>query len=297
MVDVSTVDESRTGSLTLAYVDGEQALPGVQAQAYCIARVAHKYPAQEKYEDLLSSTRWAEFASHTSLATRSDWDAVAKTIADYLIADTSGMYVPEYTGQADNAGTIRWNNMPACIYLVVTRNYTADDESADYIFTPLLASIPSANEQGEFIYSTVVEPKFSRVNHTPKNYKVVKLWDDTSVRATRPQSVDVDIYRDGKIWRQVQLSGSNEWMYEWKDLSGEHDFTVVERNLPEGYTVTNTINGGTFTITNSSGYTVKRLAKSGFAAPGWWILPGFVALGTVAFIALVALGNRREEDQ
>ena len=81
--------------------------------------------------------------------------------------------------------------------------------------------------------------------------RVTKVWQGDG---THPQSVQVQLYKDGTLHDTATLSSANSWTRTWSGLEKGHVWTVDEVNVPEGYTKTisgDAVNG--FTITNTKG--------------------------------------------
>ena len=68
----------------------------------------------------------------------------------------------------------------------------------------------------------------------------------------RPQEITVQLLRDGAVEDTVTLNAANSWRHEWTDLSARYAWTVVETDIPVGYTVKNELQGITFTVTNTA---------------------------------------------
>ena len=79
---------------------------------------------------------------------------------------------------------------------------------------------------------------------------VEKVWDDSDYYA-RPESVEVNLYRNGEVYETVALSADNNWCYTWDDLTDAYSWSVDEADVPTGYTKTVTCSGSNWTITNS----------------------------------------------
>lgn len=68
---------------------------------------------------------------------------------------------------------------------------------------------------------------------------------------TRADSVTVQLYCDGQPWGDpVTLSDSNDWTTLWEELPVGHSWSVVEINVPAGFTSYVTQEDGVITITN-----------------------------------------------
>ena len=68
---------------------------------------------------------------------------------------------------------------------------------------------------------------------------------------TRADFVTVQLYCDGQPWGDpVTLSDSNDWTTLWEELPVGHSWSVVEINVPAGFTSSVTQEDGVITITN-----------------------------------------------
>lgn len=105
---------------------------------------------------------------------------------------------------------------------------------------------------------------------------VRKVWVDNG--ENRPDSVTVQLLRDGKPFNEVVLNESNKWTHTWDPLDGDYEWEVVEKNPPEGYKVTYKVDGNATTITNTSSLIPTGQLK--------WPIPVMAILG----LALIAYG-------
>lgn len=68
---------------------------------------------------------------------------------------------------------------------------------------------------------------------------------------TRADSVTVQLYCDGQPWGDpATLSDSNDWTTLWEELPVGHSWSVVEINVPAGFTSSVTQEDSVITITN-----------------------------------------------
>lgn len=87
---------------------------------------------------------------------------------------------------------------------------------------------------------------------------VQKVWDDNG-DPSRPESVTVNLMRDGVKVDSVELTEEKQWTHTWDlldDLNEDYEgYTwTVEEEVPEGYRVSYKAEGNTFFITNSNDY-------------------------------------------
>lgn len=78
---------------------------------------------------------------------------------------------------------------------------------------------------------------------------VKKVWklDDGGTAA---RSVTVALMRGSERWGTVTLHTGNNWTHTWTGLDDRYIWTVVELDVPDGFTASVDRNGMTFTITN-----------------------------------------------
>lgn len=135
----------------------------------------------------------------------------------------------------------------------------------------------------------------------PEEYTVVKHWSGDSA-SSRPDSVEVEIYENGKLQETVTLSSDNDWTYSWTDDDGEGKWTCVEKNVPTGYTssVTEAEDGAKIIVTNkrppheptTPGNPNKP--RTGDPTTLRWSL---VAMGISGIVLILAAFRRRREEQ
>lgn len=79
---------------------------------------------------------------------------------------------------------------------------------------------------------------------------VHKVWDDNNI-PDRPDSILVQLLRDGKLYNEIELNASNQWTYTWDGLDADSNWSVVEVEVPTGYTATYSTFGNIVYITNT----------------------------------------------
>lgn len=108
-----------------------------------------------------------------------------------------------------------------------------------------------ANRIGEVDWILVVEA-FDRPSGPSANYSqltVRKLWDDDG--KSRPKSITVNLLKNGKVHKSIELNEENQWMYTWSKLSRLAKWSVKEADVPKGYTAKYSVTGNTTIITNT----------------------------------------------
>ena len=87
---------------------------------------------------------------------------------------------------------------------------------------------------------------------------VRKAWNDANdAQKLRPQSVTVDVTRNGQTITTLTLNAANRWTQTLTQLpmvddnSVAYEYDVVENDVPEGYTASVVTRGTTFTVINT----------------------------------------------
>lgn len=77
---------------------------------------------------------------------------------------------------------------------------------------------------------------------------VKKVWQDDGIN--RPKSVKVTLMRNGEPFETVEINEGCNWKYIWTNLASGYSWTIVEKDVPEGYQAAYNIVTDTTTITN-----------------------------------------------
>ena len=78
---------------------------------------------------------------------------------------------------------------------------------------------------------------------------VKKIWKLDN-GGTAAESVTIVLLRDGKEYATVELNKQNGWSHTWHGLKGSYTWTVTEKGVPDGFSMSVEQNGYTFIITN-----------------------------------------------
>ena len=180
--------------------------------------------------------------------------------AERLNTMTKGLagYIEEHgisddgSGRTDANGKLTFKNLQAGLYLVLG-NPKAEGDTTYYPQAALVAVPFYYVEENGWLYHVRIKAKVEKVVDVPdppsgQQISVRKVWDGTG---DHPSSVNVELLRDGKPNRSATLSADNNWSYTWKGLDSGYQWTVRENPVPEGWQVSYTQSGNTFTIINT----------------------------------------------
>ena len=219
------------------------------------------------------------------------WNRAAETLSAY--ADADGI-VPDAHAYTDDEGTVRFDDLEIGFYLIRWDENTLGDNEIG--FAPFILCIPAPDGNGGWNYDINAKPKPGgnledlTDGDVPLadlfGYSVVKLWMDAGCQENRPESIEVEICRDGVLFTTVELNDENHWSYSWIDRE-PHRWTAVERNVPDSYTVEIEEDNSAFIITNCSDQLPTDSPKTGVSSEIPFIAYVSGALGM--FMLLLAL--------
>ncbi len=227
----------------------------------------------------------------TGTSSQVEWDEMTVTLNSYILADG---ILPDHTAKTDENGKVLFENLTAGIYLV--GSIRTEKDGKNYIFESFLAAVPGVDNNGKWLYNVSANPKMSE--NTPSNgvieYKAVKIWKDNG--KDRPDSVDIEIFRDGILQESVTLGSENDWTYTWTTVDDGSVWSVTEKKVPNGYRVGIQKNGDTFSITNTKKSPDEDVPKTGdTTGRTLWILLTAVSGMALAAVGLTQRKKYREE--
>lgn len=231
-------------TLTVSYCYGEKAFAGMQVKLYRVASVSadFKYTLTQPFETsglILDGIR-----------TAGEWNVIRSTLETHILAHN---IAPEFTVITNGAGQASFENLKTGMYLAIVSQ--AEQGDVHYRFDSALIALPGLEPDGCWQYQVSVNAKAEALPPVDSDeeieLKVLKLWRGDEGRNNRPQSIEVEIFRDGSSYKTVNLSAENNWAYSWSATDDGSIWTVVERNVPKGYTMTVEERQSTFVVTNT----------------------------------------------
>ena len=297
--------------LTLRYKDDTDAL--VHDYAVSLYRVAQLTESGE-------AKAVSGFEAYDISFAENDRMQSASALAAYVVRDK---VTPDMTVKTDDSGEIALSGLQTGIYLVTSDILTQDNTTLS--FQPLLLDLPMIDDKtGVYAYEVTALPKPVR-REILKELNVLVLWKDTGFESKRPDSVTIELYRDGELFDTQTVNSANGWRYTWSDLSdsklhagaapaadgdysdataqakdhlinGEHSWYVVERGA-DGYTVTYAVRpvNNTFVVINTfkaPETPARPLPQTGQLR---WPVPFLAAAGVLMILLSYCIGRKRHE--
>jgi hypothetical protein len=180
----------------------------------------------------------------------------------------------------DDYGKVSFTNLPLGLYFVKQTNTVAGYAPC----TSFLVTVPNHNTDG-YVYDVNASPKTDIAKLTDITIK--KVWN-TGGSTKAANSVTVQLLKAGVVVETATLSAKNNWQLTYKDMPESDAYSIVEVNIPKGFTAAYSKNGYVFTVTNSA-----SLAQTGQLI---WPIP-VLAMAGLCLIAVGTIVLRRTRDR
>lgn len=245
-------------SVTLMDQDGETPITGAELSVYYVAKVSLNS------KDNLSFNFTDAFAD------------CGCALDDPALSVKLDAYVEDHSVSAeklvtDARGKVAFTNLPLGLYFV--KQTGAVDGYAPC--TPFLVTVPNHNADS-YVYDVNASPKTDVAKLT--DITIRKVWNtDASTKAAN--RVTVQLLRDGVVVETVTLSEQNNWKTICTDMPESDAYSIVEVDIPKGFTATYSKRGYVFTVTNTS-----TLAQTGQLV---WPIPVLAMVG----LCLITIGT------
>ena len=241
---VEPIRPERSCTLTVSYCYGETAFADLQVRLYRIAEVS----ADFQYS--LTPAFASSGLILNGIQSAGEWDVVRATLEAHILADA---IAPDATTLTDQNGQAHFENLKTGMYLAVVDRIVQGDLYCE--FASALVALPGLDPDGRWLYDVEVYAKPGILPpiepDEEKEWKVLKLWKGDENSTQRPKSVEIEIFRNGVSCETVILSEENHWCYSWQAKDDGAQWTVIERNVPEGYTMTVEVREASFIVTNT----------------------------------------------
>ena len=278
---VEPIDPNRTCSLTVTYRYGETAFSGVQVKLYRIAQVSadFQYTPTQAFQ--------AYGLRLNGIQAAGEWDVIRSTLEAHILADR---ITPDAVSETNGDGKVQFDQLATGMYLAIVGQTIQDDLHCH--FDSALVTLPGLGQDGRWEYAVSVNAKAEALPPVDADWetelKVLKLWKGDEGRTDRPDSITVEIFRDGISQETVVLSEENRWSYNWKAKDDGASWTVVERNVPQGYTMTVETREDAFVLTNTRTDTDEP-GKPPLTGDTFNAMP-YILLMTISGMMLIVLG-------
>ncbi|WP_455257142.1 Cna B-type domain-containing protein [Peptoniphilus asaccharolyticus] len=213
--------------------------------------------------------------------------SVAKTLESYIKRDSIAELDKTLT---DGKFEGNFSGLSRGIYLLVGNEKI--ENNIKYIMSPVLLKLDGNSK--DLINDFVL--KYEKHNIEEKEtIKAYKLWNDSKIN--RPESIEIQLLQDGKIYDTTLLNKANNWKKIWDKLPSGHTYEVVEKNVPDNYKVLIKSEGSVFKIINTIKDGEKEPPKNNTVPQTgqlWWPIPLLLTI-SLAFILIGIRKNKKHE--
>lgn len=204
---------------------------------------------------------------------------LASTLESYVVVDEINETQIKLTGAN---GNVTFDSLEFGLYLIMSEPIIIEDVS--YYYAPYVISIPNQFD-GKLVYNVISNPKPDILEtQLYDQVSVVKLWNGE----IKAESITVDLYCDGKWFDSKVLTATDGWRYTWTNLPYDHQWQVIEKDVPNDYTVTyqnneiNHIIENTYTTPKDPNYPEEdKIPQTGQL---WWPVPILAVVGLFSLI-------------
>lgn len=219
------------GSISVTVVDKETGNP-LSGEKFRLYLIAEAYTSGQS----LAFKYTASFANN---GMRLD-DRYAFNLPNHLAYYAERMSLPHQEKYTDTKGTVTFTDLSAGLYLVVPVEISS---------LPFLVSVPE-NIDGQWKYDIDASPKVEgdKSEDGDKDISVEKKWQTDS----HPNSVVIALLKDGKEVASEILTAEKGWKFTWENLDADYSWTVLEKDVPDGFNVSYELIGKKTVITNSA---------------------------------------------
>ena len=178
-----------------------------------------------------------------NLGTSSSAEA-AEALETFFIRDD---VQPLKTAKTNAQGNVLFDGLETGVYLVSCP--AVREDNGIRVFSPMLFSLPT-NFNGQWYYDLTSDMK-EEIRQLYTYCRVYKVWESDSAFDFHPRKITVQLLRDGKVYDEQELSAANSWRYTWYELEEGPLWTVIEKEVPDGYTLGVENDGSIYVLTNT----------------------------------------------
>ena len=257
-VNANTVDYDRNGSIDIVLHELEEDtyVEGAEIRLYRVADIV-------KNRVKLTFEYTEEFSSCEVSLDNLEREELSKDIAKCVKEDSTSLV--DYT---DDDGYVKFDELPLGLYLIKQTN-KVDGYS---VIEPFLVHTP-ATRDNRWVYDIEATPKTEITRLM--DVIVEKVWD-VEEGIVLPESIIIELLKDGEVIDEVTLTEEDKWTYTWVQIDESDEYSVREKVVPHGYSVTYRQEGNKFIVTN-----IRALGGTGQEHIIWFLL------GSLGFILVI----------
>lgn len=265
--NTNIVDFTRKGSISITLEDLEENLPIKEAEI----SLYHIANATEENHNL-KFIYTEELKECEIPLTNLEDDTLASSLSNCIKDETTSI-----KGKSNEDGIAKFNDLDLGLYLVTQTNKVEGYSS----FDSFLIMIPQI-ENNNWIYDLKASPKTEI--YKVMNVIVSKVWNTNDNNI--PTSIKVELYKEKELIDTISLNKENDWTHTWERIEKSDNYSVLEIDIPAGYTATYRKIYNKFIITNT-----KTLVQTGLKL---WIIELLLISGFILIIGGIIFEKRKK---
>lgn len=227
---VSATEENKSDTLTITCQNQGMILSNMEWKIYKIADIRSR-------STFTLSGDFEKYPVNLDNLSTSEMQTAAVTLETYAKVDE---IVPQKSGITDENGIVKFDDLEYGVYLISGKSMVIGD--LFYMPAPSVIMLSANKESGvSWHYDLNALPKLKVLPVAMRIYDydcfVKKTWTNDS-EETRPESITVSLVRNGEEFDTELLTKDNNWQCEWHNLSSDFEWNIIEKDVPENYTVT-----------------------------------------------------------
>ena len=232
-------------------------------------------------DDLKLTDAFFSYSIDLNQSTESGWQGVANVLENHILMDG---IKEDALASSKSSGEASFNGLDSGIYLIIA----GEIEKDGVYYNPQVSLISLSGDLSVNLkYETSNKPVL-----TSTNLHVLKVWKNDS-KKKRPTSIEVSLLKTDDSGNSVVsdkqvLSSDNQWSYTWDNLSSLYKYSVLETQVPSGYTESLIREENTVVLTNTASHKDKPVVNKNekelpLTGQLWWPVPVLLLVGLVLF--------------
>lgn len=300
-------------SLTLHFSPDGQAAQGTEFRIYQVASAG-------QFAEFTPVEAFRGYPVKMNGLTAGEWADLAATLTGYVARDE---IQPTASATVTAQGTVSFSGLTTGLHLVVGDSV----QRGNTVYTPtaVMISLPSRNQDDQWVYHVEAQVKHEEEDvpaaGDQTSVHVQKVWQDSEEDVEfRPETVAIQLLKDGEVYDTVYLTAAGNWRHTWTELPAGHQWTVVEDDVVDGYTVrVSRDDASTYVVTNTAedleiptvtpplvdvpevivpevpgGEPSGRLPQTGVL---WWPVPVLAVGGMGCYLAGWLMDRKEQDDE
>lgn len=250
----------------------------------------YKVAVKDSNNQYVKTDTFKDYPVEISDFEESDKVSTAKTLNAYIQRDSIS---PLSIAKTNERFQTSFTHLDEGLYLIEGDHVLSGDYR--YSPSPVLINLEKETQDRTIRMDLKYEKKGIK---KPLDLEVYKVWEDNENK-NRPESIELELLKNGEVVDLVELSEKNNWRHEWTDLPGRYAYEVTEKKIAKNYTVKTEREGNLIKVINKMGKKDDRPEITDEKVPQtgqlWWPVPLLLSISALFFIKGKKIDKNYEE--